>query len=175
MKYFKDVKTGDIIYCVIDYERTHENNNHDNIISQFKELGTVETKNDKTEGFDIFELEVENTQYPSIYKTSVNYMKMSGDRPYGVGTSYVDNEDKYNITITLKDNTIFKTKIKVPIDQTYYEFRKGYTYHTTKKDAINYLKKLTNFYIKKYHDMSVQYKQKVLGLKEYKKYIISTL
>lgn len=173
MKYFKDVKTGDIIYCIIDYERAHENNNHDNIISQFQELGIIETKNDKTEGFDLFELEVENTQYPSTYQTSVHYMKMSEDRPCGVGTSYVDNEDKYNIAITLKDNIIPKTTIKVPIHQTYYEFKKGYTYHTTKKDAIKYLKKLANFYIKKYHDMSVQYKHKVLGLKEYKKYIES--
>ena len=98
---------------------------------------------------------------------------MNGGHPCGVGTSYAEEEDKYHMNITLKrlEGSLISTTIKVPINESSYSPIKGCTYFTEKEEAIKFLKKLITFYIKKYLEESNKYKQKALGLKEYKKHI----
>ena len=171
-KKFKDITSEDILYFVQDYEELHGHSGKG--ITSLDELRLlIETTEEKTEGFDLYEVDIENIEYPAIYKLPVHYMKMNGDHPYGVGTSYTREEDKYHMNITLKrlEGSLISTTINVPINESSYSPIKGCTYFTEKEEAIKFLKNLVTFYIKKYLEESNKYKQKALGLKEYKKHI----
>ena len=130
----------------------------------------------ETEGVDICEVEVKDVEYPAIRRWPVHYMKMSGDRPNGVGTSYAEEPDEEHITIKLESmyDSRCETSFDAPIDNTSYSPIKGGTYYITKKEAIKYFKELIDSYIKKYTEESIKYKQKAVSLKEYKKHIVTT-
>jgi len=177
MKYkkFKDITSEDILYLVQNYEELHGHSGKG--ITSLDELKLlIETTEELTEGFDLYEVDIESIEYPAEHHLPVHYMKMNGDHPYGIGTSYSVVKDEHHMSITLKqlEGSLMSTSIEVPINESSYSPIKGYTYFTEKEEAIKYLKKLVNSYIKKYMEESNKYKQKALGLKEYKKYINST-
>jgi len=174
MKTFKDIKSGDKIYFIQDYEKLNGQKPTSNIQEIFASLMTEPEV--ITEGIDICEVEVKDVEYPAIRRWPVQYMKMSGDRPNGVGTSYAEEPDEEHITIKLESiyDSNIETSFDAPIDNTSYSPIKGGTYYITKKEAIKSFKKLSDFYVNKYMEESIKYKQKALGLKEYKKHITST-
>lgn len=173
MKTFKDIKPGDKIYFIQDYEKLNGQKPTSNIQEIFASM-MVEPEV-ITEGVDICEVEVKDVEYPAIRRWPVHYMKMSGDRPNGVGTSYAEEPDEEHITIKLESmyDSNSETSFDAPIDNTSYSPIKGGTYYTTKKEAIKSFKKLSDFYVNKYMEESIKYKQKAVALKEYKKYITS--
>lgn len=174
MKTFKDIKSGDKIYFIQDYEKL----NGQRITSDIHEIfaSMMVESEVETEGVDICEVEVKDVEYPAIRRWPVHYMKMSGDRPNGVGTSYAEEPDEEHITIKLESmyDSRCETSFDAPIDNTSYSPIKGGTYIINKKEAIKYFKELIDSYIKKYIEESIKYKQKAVSLKEYKKHIIST-
>ena len=174
MKTFKDIKSGDKIYFIQDYEKL----NGQRIISDMDEIfaSLIKEPEVETEGVNICEIEVKDVEYPTIRKLPVYYMEMCGDRPNGVGTSYTEESDEEHITIKLESiyDSNIETSFNAPIDNTSYSPIKDGTYYTTKKEAIKSFKKLSDFYVNKYMEESIKYKQKAIALKEYKKYIVTT-
>ena len=174
MKYkkFKDITSEDTLYFIQDFEELHGHSGKG--ITSLDELRLIiENTEEKTEGFDLYEVDIENIEYPLEHHLPVHYMKMNGDNPYGIGTSYSVVKDVHHMSITLKrlEGSYISTSIEVPINESSYSPIKGCTYFTEREEAIKFLKHLVNSYIKKYLEESNKYKQKVLGLKEYKKHI----
>jgi len=174
MKTFKDIKSGDKLYFIQDYEKLNGQKPTSNIQEIFASM-MVEPEVE-TEGVDICEVEVKDVEYPAIRRWPVHYMKMDGNRPNGVGASYAEEPDEEHITIKLESiyDSNIETSFDAPIDNTSYSPIKGGTYITNKKESIKYFKELIDSYIKKYTEESIKYKQKAVSLKEYKKHIVTT-
>ncbi len=174
MKTFKDIKSGDKIYFIQDYEKLNGQRIVNNIDEIFASL--IKEPEIEIEGINICEVEVKDVEYPAIRRLPVYYMEMCGDIPNGVGTSYTEEHDENNITIKIESiyDSTCEMSFDAPIENTSYSPIKGGTYYTTKKEAIKSFKKLSNFYVNKYIEESIKYKQKAVALKEYKKYIVTT-
>lgn len=145
MKTFKELKVLDSIWIVKESKRPISNE----LEAYFEHLLIDKDKN-KYDSYDLIETTITEIIYPAKVETSpMYYMKMSGDRPCGVGSStgIKEDPDYIQFKIVEKKDTTKSHLIKTIVDgKAYLDYGKSYFIHEqeAKDDIKNKLQKRLN-------------------------------
>lgn len=149
MKTFKDLKVLDSIWIVKESKRPISNE----IEAHFEYL-LIDKDKQKYDSYDLIETTITDIIYPAKVETSpMYYMKMSGGRPNGVGSStgIVEDPDYIQFKIVEKTNTENQHLIKTIVDgKAYLDY--GKSYFVSEKEAKDDIKNKLNKRLKELDD-----------------------
>lgn len=153
MKTFGKLKPGDIVYELIDNrEQVKKNIEADEECENSALMKFVSFEDLRDENsykyFIINKLIVQEVN-PYYIEHNYHFMKMSGDRPNGVGTSTNRELDPYAVDIVFKDTIhLYQTRIDKNATIHSLGFKKDHYYFVNKKDVRKHYNMLVNNFIK---------------------------
>lgn len=153
MKTFGKLKPGDIVYELIDNREQVQRNieadkDRENLtISKIPAFEDFRDEN-SYKYFIINQLIVQEVN-PYYIEHSYHFMKMSGDRPTGVGTSTNRELDPHAVDIVFKDVLHFG-QMRIDKNATIHnlDFKNGHYYFVNKKDARKHYNELVKDFIR---------------------------